>query len=79
MLDKDESIDFSNTSDISHSLNVINLLSMKLPEVEDILTNSIKIIEEEQIKENGEKNEGRLDLITAFNEILEIYELTSKL
>jgi hypothetical protein len=77
MLDKDESIDFSNTSDISHSLNVINLLSMKLPEVEDILTNSIKIIEEEQIKENGEKNEGRLDLITAFNEILEIYELTS--
>lgn len=79
MLDIDESIDFSNSSDISNCLNVINLLSMKLPEVEDILTSSIKLIEEEQTKDNVEKCEGRLDLITAFNEILEIYELTSKM
>lgn len=77
MLEKDESIDISMSSDVSQSLNLINLLSVKIPEVEEILTNSIKIIEEDQIKVNDEKYEGRLDLITAFNEILEIYELTS--
>ena len=76
MLDKDDSLDVSNISDQSDSESVINLLNEKLPDVEEILTNSIKIIEEENNRGDNSLEE-KVDLVHAFNEILEIYELTS--
>lgn len=77
MQEKDDSFNFSGISGQSDSHNVIALLSEKLPNVEDILTNALKIIEDEQLKEENEHSESKVDLISAFNEILEIYELTS--
>ena len=79
MLDKHDSFNGSIMSYQSDNQSIINVLCEKIPEVEEILINSIKIIEEENNRiDNDERSDSKLDLITSFNEILEIYELTSK-
>ena len=74
MLDKHDSFNGSLLSYQSDSQNIVKILFEKIPDVEEILTNSIKILEDE----NYERSDSKQDLISAFIEILEIYELTSK-
>ena len=77
MQDKNDSFNESLISFQSDSQIIIRVLYEKVPEVEEILTNSIKIIEDEMELKNDIRGESKLDLVSSFNSILEIYELTS--
>ena len=77
MQDKNDSFNESLISFQSDSQSIIRVLYEKVPEVEEILTNSIKIIEDEMELKNDIRGESKLDLVSSFNSILEIYELTS--
>ena len=77
MQDKNDSFNESLISFQSDSQSIIRVLYEKVPEVEKILTNSIKIIEDEMELKNDIRGESKLDLVSSFNSILEIYELTS--
>ena len=65
-------------SEDSESEKIFEILSEKLPQVEDTLSNTINIMEEIMGQEKEIFNE-RIDFIQAFQEILEIIDLTKSI
>ena len=77
MSDK-SSTEMEELSDDSENEKILDLLSDKLPYVEEALTSSLNVIQE-IVEEENEKFNERIDFIEAFKGIIEIYDLTKGL
>ena len=73
---ENSSTEMEELSYYSESEKILDILSEKLPIVEETLTSSINILQE-IAEEDNEKIDSRIDFIEAFKEIIEIYDLTS--
>lgn len=72
------SSEVEDVSDYSESEKILDILSQKLPVVEETLTTSINVLQE-MAEEEDERFNDRIDFIEAFKEIIEIYDLTKLL
>ena len=77
MSDK-SSTEMEELSDDSENEKILDLLSDKLPYVEEALTSSLNVIQE-IVEEENEKFNERIDFIEAFKGIIEMYDLTKGL